>query len=132
MAVAGGFGQLQYEFYGRDLSNYVQYVGETEPHHGFALIDSCPRWRQAINEGHYDYVVTATGLVANRSDLVDHPPQYTVWTRTDPAAQLVRRQVTTVRDAKVYVGYWLFRIRGPLDPRSCPGAGSGASTDGAG
>jgi hypothetical protein len=124
VAVAGGFGQLQYGFYGRDLSNFVQYVGQTEPHHGFGLIDSCPRWRQILDQGHYTYVVITTGLVANRADLTEHPPRYTVWTETDTAAQLVRRQVTTVRDAKV-VGYWLFRIRGPLDPASCPRSGQG-------
>ncbi len=65
IAVAGDFAQLQYVFYGRNLANYVQYIGQPEPHHGYARIASCSEWRRALDAGRYDYVVTSTGLISS-------------------------------------------------------------------
>ena len=48
IAVTGGSGQLQYGFYGRNLSNHVQYIGRTEPHHGFGLIGAALRRRRTV------------------------------------------------------------------------------------
>ena len=57
---ASAFGQ--YFFYGNDLSNHVQYLGDEGNHGTFRPIYSCALWRQTINEGHYDYVVTTPAL----------------------------------------------------------------------
>jgi hypothetical protein len=127
IAVAGDFAQLQYEFYGRDLTNYVAYIGQPEPQHGWSPVPSCPRWRQIIDQGHYDYVVTTTGLVLSRKDIVSHPTTYTTWTRSDPAATLVRRDIMTVRGQRIYIGYFLFRLHGRLDPATCPPPGHRAA-----
>jgi len=123
IAAAGDFAQLQYQFYGRTLTNYVQFVGQSEPHSGYEPIASCVGWRRALNRGHFDYVVTTTGLVANQRDLISRPGVYAVWTGTDPASTLVRRAVSTVRDQHFYVGYSLFRLRGRLNPAACPPTG---------
>jgi hypothetical protein len=123
IAVAGDFAQLQYQFYGRTLSNYVQFVGQSEPHGGYAPIATCAGWRQALNRGRFDYVVTTTGLVANRRDLISRPTSYEAWTGTDPASTLVRRAVSKVRDQNLYIGYSLFRLRGLLNPAGCPPTG---------
>jgi len=126
IAVAGDFAQLQYQVYGRTLTNYVQFVGRSEPHGGFAPITTCVGWRQALNRGQFDYVVTS-GLVANRTDLISRPTSYTVWTGQDPESTLVRRVVSKVRDQNLYIGYSVFRLRGPLDPGSCPPVGPRSS-----
>ncbi|MBK5219606.1 MAG: hypothetical protein JJE35_07460 [Thermoleophilia bacterium] len=39
----------QYVFYGSDLSNSVEYVGEPGPDGGYRPIESCASWRRAVN-----------------------------------------------------------------------------------
>ena len=48
----------QFPFYGTDLSNQVQWLGERGPHDAFNRIPDCRQWREAINAGHYTHVVT--------------------------------------------------------------------------
>lgn len=120
IAVAGLFATLQYEYYGDTLTNYVQYLGQPRPDHGYGLIPTCQQWRAALNAGHYEYVVTTTGLIHSRQDFTDKPTSYTVWTGTDPATTLLSRAVAQVRDVPYFIGYSLFRITGHLDPASCP------------
>lgn len=58
IAVVGGRpGFKQYVFYGDDLSNHVQYVAGNRPHGAFFPIETCEEWREALNDGGYDYVV---------------------------------------------------------------------------
>ena len=58
IAVVGGRpGFKQYVFYGDDLSNHVQYVADHRSHGGFFPIETCEAWREALNDGGYDYVV---------------------------------------------------------------------------
>lgn len=52
---ASAFGQ--YVFYGDNLSNYVQYLGEELNRGTFRQIANCKDLRRAINVGDYDYVV---------------------------------------------------------------------------
>jgi hypothetical protein len=120
IAVIGDFAQIQYEFYGKNLTNYVQYVGVSEPDHGFAPVATCAQLRDILNAGHYDYVVTTTGKIHSLQDFKDEPTDYAVWTSTDPATTLVSRAATKVRGAQSYIGYSLFRIDGRLDPATCP------------
>ena len=48
----------QFPFYGTDLSNQVQWLGERGPHDAYNRIPDCRQWREAINAGHYTHVVT--------------------------------------------------------------------------
>ncbi len=52
---ASAFGQ--YVFYGDDLSNHVQYLGQGLRRGTFRQIASCKDLRRAINRGDYEYVV---------------------------------------------------------------------------
>src|SRR5204863_4110850 len=52
----------QYPFYGPDLSNRVTYLANTDPHGARSPIVDCRRWREAIDSGRYDIVVTAPGF----------------------------------------------------------------------
>ncbi len=99
----------QYPLYGTDLSNRVEYVGERGPEGSFTPVRSCERWREALDEGGYEYVVIGfrepTEALGTRPD----EPREAAWTRDDPAAEEI------VHDEDVSV----FRLDGPLDPAGC-------------
>ncbi|HKI66287.1 MAG TPA: hypothetical protein VJ989_03355 [Solirubrobacterales bacterium] len=96
----------QYPLFGRDLSNQVQYIGEHQPHGGFTAPTTCRRWRELINEGHYDYVITT------RDRLEPAKPPYpttATWTEGVGAESVLRKPPTVV-----------FKLTKPLDPSACP------------
>jgi hypothetical protein len=105
IGIAGGLTTLQYPLYGKDLSNYVQYVGKRGPHGAFGEIRDCATWRRALNSGRYSYVVAMSAGRRKR------PAIEAAWTRSDPAARSVR-----TADAPAVS---LFRINGRLDPGGC-------------
>jgi hypothetical protein len=103
---------LQYPFYGKDLSNHVQYLGHEGPHGAFSPIASCREWRNALNAGRYRYVVTAPeGFPQVVKTRIAREAR---WTASDPAAEVVLRE-TPAGLGEVD----LFRIDGPLDPAAC-------------
>ena len=99
----------QYPLYGTDLSNRVEFVGERGPEGSFAPVRSCEEWRQALDDGDYEYVVT--GFREPTEELGTRPeePREAAWTRGDRAAREI------VHDEDVSV----FRLDGPLDPSAC-------------
>jgi hypothetical protein len=109
---ASAFGQ--YFFYGTDLSNHVQYVGQQLNRGTFRPIDKCGLWRQTINQGHYDYVVTTPKLGADETVA---PPE-NLWTASDKNVK------TVIQSGPAAV----YRITGPLDPSTCVKLGTGAHT----
>ncbi len=125
IGVAGAYSQIQYELYGRDLTNYVQYVAKAGPHHAYIPIASCYEWRRLVNAGRYDYILTSTGLVSDRQKVFETPFSYTVWTGSDPASSLVTRDILALPNNPGYpgstdfVGFSLFRLHGKLDPAGC-------------
>jgi hypothetical protein len=95
----------QYPYYGGELSNFVQYVGRRGDDDSFLPIDDCAEWREALNAGDYDYVVTGSNFPAPGQD---RPPE-AGWTGDDPAAtEVLTEKATSV-----------FRIEGELDPAGC-------------
>jgi len=109
---ASAFGQ--YFFYGTDLSNHVQYIGQQLNHGTFRPIDKCGLWRQTINKGHYDYIVTTPKLGADETVA---PPE-SLWTERDKNVKVVIQS----GPAAVY------KILGPLDPATCAQLGAQAHT----
>jgi hypothetical protein len=109
---ASAFGQ--YFFYGTDLSNHVQYIGQQLSHGTYRPIVSCAAWRQAINKGHYDYIVTTPKLGADETVA---PPE-NLWTSKDKSVRVIIQS----GPAAVY------KITGPLDPASCSQLGAAART----
>lgn len=51
-----------YGFYGTDLSNEVDYLGEAGSHGAFNAIQTCAGFRAAVNAANLDYLVTAPFL----------------------------------------------------------------------
>lgn len=96
----------QYVFYGEDLSNEVRYLGEPQPDGGLTQIESCRRWRERINDGHFNAVV-----ITPEDPGSPFPPPQIGWTDTDKAAVPVLR----INPAGVFL------LSGPLNPKACEG-----------
>jgi hypothetical protein len=96
----------QYPLFGDDLSNRVAFVGEEQPHGGFEPPTTCRRWRQLLNAGDYDYVITTWDRT--EPDKPPFPPQ-TRWTES-PSSRIISKTPPTV----------VFQLSGPLDPAGCP------------
>jgi hypothetical protein len=107
----------QYGLYGDDLENYVQYIGRHLPEADFRSIEDCIGFRQAVNDGDYDYVVTTPTLDLNDPDHVTPSPE-AGWIEGDPAATQVLRSDQVV----------VFRINGDLSPAGCAQANQRAPT----
>lgn len=96
----------QYPLFGTDLSNHVQFIGEETPHGGFVAPTTCRTWRQELNKGNYDYVITT------RDRLEPGQPPYpdqARWTEGPEARTILRKPPTVV-----------FQLNGKLDPSACP------------
>ncbi len=108
----------QYGFYGRDLDNYVQYVGVPGPEGTYRLATSCRQFRRRVNAGDYDYLIVSQYT----QDSADSPYWYPIyaWVKTDPALEEVvaEPEVTPQPD-------YVFKVNGKLDPAGCAGLGSG-------
>jgi hypothetical protein len=109
---ASAFGQ--YFFYGTDLTNDVQYIGQELNRGTFRPIVKCSQWRQAINDGDYDFVVTTPKL----GQIETTAPPENLWTSSD-------RNVRTVIQSGPAAVY---KIEGPLDPTTCAELGPAAQT----
>jgi hypothetical protein len=95
----------QYPLFGTDLSNRVTYIGEQRPHGGFTAPTTCRHWRQLLNAGHYDYVITTRDRL--EPDKPPYPPTAR-WTE-GPGAEAILRKPPTV----------IYKLRSKLDPSSC-------------
>jgi hypothetical protein len=116
IATAGRGGVFfQYGFYGPDLSNEVQWLGEPGARGAWLPIESCEPWRQAVNEGGFNYVVTTYDKRFPGSDDTSRERE---WIRRDPAATAL------LREGPVTV----FGLSGALDPSGC-GAREAAAAD---
>jgi hypothetical protein len=109
IGVAGTSGAFnQYGFYGDDLTNYVQYVGRHLPEADFRAITTCSAFREAVNAGDYDYLVTTPELDLNDPSTASPAPERG-WVSGDPAVTEV------LQSGRVAV----FRIEGELDTGGC-------------
>ncbi len=109
IAVAGTSGGYnQYGFYGDDVSNYVQYIGRYLPEADFRAIESCAAFRQAVDDGDYDYLITTPALDLNNPSTAETSPERG-WVINDPAVEEI------VHSGRVSV----FRVNGELDPAGC-------------
>ncbi len=96
----------QYPLFGNDLSNHVQFIGTERPHGGFEAPGTCKEWREELNKGHYDYVVTSKDRIEPGKPPY---PETVRWTES-PQARVVLKKPPTV----------VFELSGPLDPSACP------------
>jgi hypothetical protein len=98
----------QYGFYGDELTNHVQYVGRNLPQADFRAITSCRAFREAVNDGDYDYLVTTPKLDLNDPATATPSPEGG-WVMSDPAVERILHAGRTS----------VFRITGDLSPDGC-------------
>jgi hypothetical protein len=109
IGVAGTSGAYnQYGFYGDAVDNYVQYVGRHLPEADFQAIETCAAFRQAVNDGDFDYLITTPELDLNNPATASPSPERG-WVRDDPAVEEI------LHSGRVSV----FRVNGPLTPSGC-------------
>ena len=97
-----------YGFYGTDLSNHVQYLGEDDPHGAFNALATCAAFRRAMNEAELDYLVTAPFLNFIHPDKPIPSPEPR-WLRGE----------TAVRPIFGSGPVTVWRVQGRLDPAGC-------------
>lgn len=95
---------LNYPLYGAELTNRVRYIGAHEPDGAFVDARTCSTWKDLVNRGRFDYVVTMPPFPG-----FPEPPMAS-WARSDDAV------VDILRSGRESV----FAVRGRMDPRSCP------------
>lgn len=108
----------QYGFYGNDISNEVDYIGERGPHGANRLPTTCRELRREINEGDYDYLILSHAT-QDSPDAEYWFPIY-AWIRNSPALELVVEE-TGISPQADYV----YRVNGKLDPGGCENHASG-------
>jgi hypothetical protein len=97
-----------YGFYGPDLSNRVDYLGEPAPHGAYNAIPTCERFRAAVDAADLDYLVTAPFLnFLHPGDPIPSPEAR--WLRGERAV------VPVLRSGPVTV----WQLRGELSPAAC-------------
>jgi hypothetical protein len=115
IGIAGG-GEIffdQFGFYGADLSNYVNYIGVPGPDGEYRLVTDCRNFRERINAGDYDYVVTSRDSWDSLDSEYAYP--YRAWINQDPASdEVLAEDVSPQPD-------YVFKINGRLDPAGCEG-----------
>jgi hypothetical protein len=101
----------QYGYYGKNLDNYVQYIGVPGPNGTYRLATTCPQFRRRINAGHYDFLILSQYTMD-----VAGPYQFPVyaWVKNDPNVTKLIEE-TDIEPEPDYV----FRVDGPLDPAGC-------------
>ncbi|MEA2410349.1 MAG: hypothetical protein QOC77_910 [Thermoleophilaceae bacterium] len=96
-----------YPLYGTDLSNRVVYVGRSGPHGAFTREPTCRDWRNAVNAGHFRYLVVAPVTSPTLpAEAPTAPPREAGWTDATRIHQVAG--LVTV-----------YRIDRPLDPAGC-------------
>jgi hypothetical protein len=118
-----GSGELffaQYGFYGRDLSNHVQYVGDPGPEGEFTVPSSCARFRQLIDDGEFDFLVVSQYGTDEADGGPDDQTNFPLrgWVKDDPALEEVFTEEVEPQP------YWLYKVRGSLHPELCHGGGA--------
>ncbi len=97
-------GFKQYLFYGNDLSNHVQYVGDRGSNGTFRPVTECAAFRSALNDGGYGYLI-----VAPPHEKPNDAPPEVAWVEPDPNSQLV----------ETFFNVSVYKLNGPLDPAGC-------------
>ncbi|MBS1878623.1 MAG: hypothetical protein JST31_03840 [Actinobacteria bacterium] len=102
----------QFGFFGADLSNRVEYIGQKGPHGSLRLATSCRQLRRLINEGEYDYVIMSQ--YTQDSPLAPYRYPIYAWIKKDPAVEKVVEEPTIVPEPD-----YVFKINGKLNPGEC-------------
>jgi hypothetical protein len=122
VGVIGEFAYLQYPFYGKNLSNYVQYLGIRGIHGSYSTFGTCHAWRDVVGNGQYSYVVITTDVVTRKSALASATPPEVRWMKTSKDSKVVLRgQFPTAPPFPGYLGYVLYKVGPHFSDDACRG-----------
>ena len=122
VGVIGQFSYLQYPFYGRTLSNYVQYLGVRGSHGTYSAFGSCKAWREVIGSGRYSYVLITTNEVSTRSALSSATPPEARWMASGTDSRVVLTgQERIPPPLPGYLGYSLYKVGSRFTSNGCRG-----------
>src|SRR5439155_19533399 len=80
-----------YPLYGDDLSNRVVYVGRHGARGAFTREPTCADWRNAVNVGHFRYLVVAPVTSPDLpAEAPKEPPREAAWTDATPIHRVGR------------------------------------------
>jgi hypothetical protein len=120
VGVIGDFADLQYPFYGKNLSNYVQYLGVRGPHGTYSAFVSCRQWRQAIVSGRFSYVYITTNVASSKAGVTAASIPEMRWTAGRGGANVVLSgQIRTAPPFPGYLGYTLFKVDSRFSSDGC-------------
>jgi hypothetical protein len=107
----------QYGFYGKNLDNYVQYIGVEGPDGQYRLATTCRQFRHLVNDGDYDFLITSKAT--QDSPEADYWYPVYAWLKTSPALELVveEPEITPQPD-------YVFKVKGELDETCADVGGS--------
>jgi hypothetical protein len=122
VGVIGGYSYVQYQFYGRDLTNYVQYLGVRGPHGSYTTFATCQSWREAIRSGNYSYIVISTNVARTRSAISSASPPETRWMAWGGDSKIILRgQIRSAPPFPGYIGYTLYKVGPNFSADGCHG-----------
>lgn len=123
VAGSGAIFFSQYGLYGADRSNHVQYIGVESDRGTYRLATTCEQFREKINEGDFDYLVT-TQYTEDSPDAQNRFP-VRAWVKDDPAVREVDFEDTEDMSQPT----WIYAIEGRLDPGGCGNEASLTAAD---
>jgi hypothetical protein len=102
----------QFGFFGADLSNEVEYIGQKGPHGALRLPTTCHQFRRLIDEGEYDYVIMSQ--YTQDSALAEYWYPIYAWIKKSPGLEKV------VEEPLIYPEPdYVFKVTGPTNPAEC-------------
>ena len=120
IGVIGLFSYLQYPFYGKTLSNYVQYLGARGPHGTYSTFDSCKEWRREIRSGRYSYILITTNVASTKSGLGAASLPELRWTASGGGSKVVLNgQFRIAPPFPGYLGYTVYKIGSHFSSEGC-------------
>ena len=122
VGVIGPFSYLQYPFYGKTLTNYVQYLGIRGPHGTYSTFGSCESWREAIGNGRYSYVLITTNEVGTKSALSSAKLPEVRWMASGTDSRVVLSGLERIAPPLPgYLGYSLYKVGSHFSTDGCRG-----------
>lgn len=102
----------QFGFFGADLSNHVEYIGQKGPHGSLRLPTTCRQFRRLIDEGEYDYLIMSQ--YTQDSPQVEYSYPIYAWAKKSPGLKKV------VEEPNIYPSAdYVFKVTGKTDPGEC-------------
>ena len=102
----------QFGFFGADLSNRVEFIGQKGPHGSLRLPTTCRQFRRLVDEGEYDYVIMSQ--YTQDSPLAEYWYPIYAWIKNSPGLEKV------VEEPIIYpLPDYVFKVTGSTNPNEC-------------